>query len=88
MNIHRSETEERIVSVFKNGRSRAVRIPKGWEFEGETVIMTRLPDGAILLRTGETVGLIDYLKTAEPWSGGDFIDSDSNLPPLDEAAFS
>lgn len=84
MNMHHSEAEKRIVRVFQNGRSKAIRIPKEWEFEADTVVMRQLPDGAILLRAGETAGLVAYLKTAEPWEGGDFVEDDRNLPPLDE----
>jgi antitoxin VapB len=72
------------VSVFKNGRSRAIRIPKEFELTGENVIMSQQPDGSILIRTAETAGLIDYLKTAEPWTGDAFIDDDEDLGPLDE----
>ena len=73
------------VSVFSNGRSRAIRIPKEFEFSGKTVVMNKQPDGSILLRTGETSGLVDYLQTAEAWQGGDFIaEDDDELAPLDE----
>lgn len=87
MNIYDPNPDERVVSIFRNGRSRAIRFPKEWEFEGDNVIMSRLPDGTLLLRTGETAGLSEYLKTAEPWTGGDFVESDGNLPPLDEVRF-
>jgi len=72
------------VSIFKNGRSRAVRIPKEFELPGENVIMNLQPDGSILIRTAETSGLVDYLKTAEPWTGDAFIGDDSDLELLDE----
>lgn len=71
------------VSVFKNGRSQAIRIPKEFEFTGKTVLMTKQADGSIIMRTGETAGLIDYLQTAEAWTGETFLD-DEDLPPLDE----
>lgn len=72
------------VNVFNNGRSRAVRIPKEFEFDGKTVVMSKQPDGSILMRTGETSGLVDYLKTAEPWSGEAFLPDEDDLAPLDE----
>ena len=72
------------VSVFNNGRSRAIRIPKEFEFDGKTVVMSKQPDGSILMRTGETSGLVDYLKTAEPWSGEAFLSEGDDLAPLDE----
>ena len=72
------------VSVFKNGRSRAIRIPKEFEFAGKTVVMSRQADGSILIRTGETAGLVDYLRNAEAWEGEPFLDNDAELMPLDE----
>ena len=87
MNIHHSDAEKRHVRVFQNGRSKAVRIPKEWEFDADSVVMTQLPDGTIVMRTGETAGLAAYLKSAEPWTGGDFVDDDRALPPLDETEF-
>lgn len=72
------------VSVFKNGRSRAIRIPKEFEFAGKSVLMAKQPDGSILIRTGETAGLVDYLKTAEAWTGEPFLDDEDDLLPLDE----
>ena len=72
------------VNIFKNGRSRAVRIPKEFELEGDRVVMVRQSDGSILIRTAETAGLIDYLMQAEAWEGEDFVDVDDDLAPLQE----
>jgi len=79
---------KKVVQVFKNGRSRAVRIPKEFEFASDSVVMRKQPDGSIVIMTAVTAGLVDYLKTAEPWTGGDFLHDDSDLLPLDEASFS
>lgn len=72
------------VQVFKNGRSRAIRIPKEFEFEAEAAVLRRQPDGSILVSPAATAGLLDYLKIAEPWTGSDFLSDDSDLSPLDE----
>jgi len=32
----------------------------------------------------ETAGLVEYLRTAEPWTGGEFVEGDESLPPLDD----
>ncbi|MDO9415191.1 antitoxin [Pararhizobium sp.] len=87
MNEHvpiENEQDGVTVSIFKNGRSRAVRIPKEFGFSGNSVIMSQQPDGSILMRTGETAGLLDYLRTAEPWTGEPFLDDEDDLGPLDE----
>jgi antitoxin VapB len=75
------------VQIFKNGRSRAIRIPKEFEFAGDSVVMYRQPDGAIVVMTAVTAGLLDHLKTAEPWTGGEFISDESDLRPVDEVDF-
>lgn len=87
MNILDRGTEKRRVRLFRNGRSQAVRIPKEWEFEGEEVELYPLPDGGLVMKAAETSGLLDYLKTAEPWTGGKFVGDDAYLPPLDEPRF-
>ncbi|UVC07692.1 AbrB/MazE/SpoVT family DNA-binding domain-containing protein [Rhizobium sp. TH2] len=78
------DSEGITVNVFNNGRSRAIRIPKEFEFASKTVVMSQQPDGSILMRAGETSGLVDYLKTAEPWNGEAFLPDDDGLAPLDE----
>jgi antitoxin VapB len=75
------------VHVFRNGRSRAIRIPKEFEFEGDEVDLTRQPDGSITVSVVRRSSLADYLKTAEPWTGEDFIIDDRDLPSLDEVRF-
>ena len=83
MTLHDRNADKRIVRLFRNGRSQAVRIPKEWEFDADEVVMRHLPDGRLLMMAAETAGLVEYLKTAEPWTGGEFIEGDENLPPLD-----
>lgn len=82
MNEHVST--KKIVQVFKNGRSRAVRIPKEFDFEGDEVEMTKQEDGSIILLPVKISNLLEYLKTAEPWEGGEFLSADGDLLPLDE----
>ncbi|MFN7102220.1 MAG: antitoxin [Pseudorhizobium sp.] len=87
MNEHVKEPPESgdiTVNVFKNGRSRAVRLPKEFGIEGSQVVMTRQPDGSILMRTAATAGLTEYLKHAEAWTGEDFVPGDDGLAPLRE----
>ena len=89
MNVHdrRAGEDKKIARLFRNGRSQAVRIPKEWEFAGEAVEMRQLPDGNLLLVPAETAGLVEYLQTAEPWTGGAFVETDDDLLPLGEVRF-
>jgi antitoxin VapB len=44
-----NERKEQRVRVFKNGRSRAVRIPKEFDFGGDELLMRREADGKLTL---------------------------------------
>jgi antitoxin VapB len=44
----RLATAERHVKVFKNGRNRAVRIPREFEFPGEDAVMRKEGDRLII----------------------------------------
>jgi antitoxin VapB len=90
MNEHVKNTTEDgevTAAIFKNGRSRAVRIPKEFDIEGDKAVLIKQPDGSILIRTAVTAGLIDYLKQAEAWTGEDFVGDDEDLGPLREVEF-
>ena len=91
MNEHVSP--KKVVQVFKNGRSRAVRIPKEFDFEGDEVEMTKDNMGHITIRPVKTtIGLLAVLATLakmrqlDETEGLPDID-DSDLLPLDEAEF-
>ncbi len=84
MNEH---VRRRIVRVFRNGRSRAVRIPKEFDFNGDEGEMVKDENGSITMVPVRKSSLSEYLKTAEPWTGEDFVIDDSDLPPLDEPDF-
>ena len=85
MNEH--VTTRKIVHVFKNGRSRAVRIPKEFDFEGDEVEMTMDNLGNITLHPIKTTtGLLALLATMEPLDEADWLPEidDSDLLQLDE----
>ncbi|MEX6508597.1 antitoxin [Jiella sp. M17.18] len=64
---------EREASVFRNGRSQAVRIPKEFEFATDRVVISRDEDGTVHLRPkARQPNLIEVLD----WLAGQ--------PPLDE----
>jgi antitoxin VapB len=78
----------REVSVFRNGRSQAIRIPKEFEFSSEKVIMRHDPDGSIHLfpkgKPNTLLGLLDWLKEQEPLEDFPGKPDDDDLLPLDD----
>jgi antitoxin VapB len=59
--------KEKEVSVFRNGRSRAVRIPAEFDLRGETVLMSQTEDGVIHLRPKRTlIEVLDWLAEQGP----------------------
>ncbi len=82
--------KERRARVFRNGRSRAVRIPKEFEFEGDEVTIRKEADGSLRLvpdrKRMSPRELVEWLKAnpAEP----DFPEVDeSDMLPLDDIKF-
>lgn len=80
----KDDAGSKLVQVFKNGRSRAIRLPKEFEFASDSAILRKQPDGSILIMPAKTAGLLDYLRSAEPWTGDGFLENDNDLAPLDE----
>lgn len=62
----------RHVRIFKNGRSRAVRIPKDFDFFGDELVMRQVGERLILERVEQRPTLAQIL---EEWR---------NEPPIDE----
>lgn len=62
---HRRPRTERHASIFRDGRSQAVRIPRGFEFEGSEVLVRKEGDRLILTPIKKS-GLLDLLATWEP----------------------
>jgi antitoxin VapB len=77
----------REVSVFRNGRSQAIRIPKEFEFSSEKVMMRHDPDGSIHLFPKEKprtlLRLLDWLKEQDPIEDFPGDPGDDDLLPLD-----
>jgi antitoxin VapB len=67
--------ETRKVSLFRNGRSQAVRIPRGMEFTGTQVVM-RKEGNRVIIEPTEPKDLIAWLKTLEPL--------DEDFPEIDD----
>ncbi len=84
----RSAMREREVSVFRNGRSQAVRIPKDFEFDSDKVLMSRDNDGTLHLRPkGQRMTILevlDWLKEQGPIEDFPGDPGDDDLAPLDD----
>ena len=74
---------QRAVSVFRNGRNQAVRIPREFEIEGTQVLMHKEGDRLILTPIRKTA-LLDLLSNWSP------LDEEwpeiEDLPPQERAA--
>jgi antitoxin VapB len=57
---------ERRVSLFRNGRNQAVRIPRDMELPGEEAILRKEGERLIIEPVSKAKSLLEYLKTAEP----------------------
>lgn len=80
--------EERVVSLFRNGRSQAVRTPKEFEIASDRVIIARQEDGSLLLRPAvpkmSLIETLDWMKTLEPIDDLPGDPGDDDLPRLDD----
>ena len=73
---------KKIVHVFKNGRSRAVRIPKEFDFEGDEVEMEQLADGSLkLVPAGRKKTWAEVLASMEPLGPDDAFPDIEDFPP-------
>lgn len=64
---------ERLVKVFKNGRNRAVRIPREFEFDGENAIM-RKEGERLIIEPAPSRSLLAVLASLTPL--------EEDFPPL------
>lgn len=56
---------ERRVSLFRNGRNQAVRIPRDMELPGEEAVI-RKEGERLIIEPAESRSLVEFLKTLEP----------------------
>jgi antitoxin VapB len=87
MNAH--DKDVRTASLFRNGRSQAVRIPKEFEFEGDEVEIRKEADGSIKLipkrRERSPKEIVEWLRGQPQLTEEDFPDiSDDDMLPLDD----
>lgn len=75
-------TETRRVSLFRNGRNQAVRIPRDFELPGDAALLRREGDRLILEPVPPT-SLLEVLATLEPLD--EELGEVEDLPPDDVA---
>jgi antitoxin VapB len=68
-------TQERVVRVFRNGRSQAIRIPKEFELSTDEAVIRKEGD-RLVIEESRTKSLLELLATLEP------IDED--FGPIDD----
>ncbi|MCV0393856.1 MAG: AbrB/MazE/SpoVT family DNA-binding domain-containing protein [Rhizobiaceae bacterium] len=88
MNAH--DPESRKASLFRNGRSQAVRIPKEFEFEGDEVFIRRNKDGDLVLSSQKksTISpILAWLQENGPIEDFPGDPGDGDMLPLDDVKF-
>ena len=76
---------ERHISLFRNGRNQAIRIPREFELEGKEATIRKEGD-KLIIEPIRKKGLSEVLSTLKPLDKNlhDFTDSiDDSLLPLD-----
>ena len=80
--------KEREASLFRNGRSQAVRIPKEFEFDGDKVLISKDKDGTVHLRPKSQkkslIQMLDWLKENGPIEDFPGDPGNEGLLPLDD----
>ncbi|MCM2475938.1 AbrB/MazE/SpoVT family DNA-binding domain-containing protein [Rhizobium sp. CG5] len=75
MNEH---SKVKIAQVFNNGRSRAIRIPKEFEFDADRVEIRMDEKGDLLIHPVKKMTLLQVLSTLEP------LDEEDWLPEIED----
>lgn len=71
----------KIAQVFNNGRSRAIRIPKEFEFEADQVEISMNENGDLLVHPVKKKSLLALLASLEPLSEEDWMPEIEDYPP-------
>lgn len=83
-----NERKAQKVRVFRNGRSRAVRIPKEFDFGGDEMIMRQQENGTLTLepvrRKRSPRELVEWLRAQPPVDEELPVIDDSDMLPLDD----
>jgi antitoxin VapB len=82
MPSHSKRIPERHVKVFKNGRNRAVRIPREFEFPGDDAIMRKEGD-RLIIEPAAPKSLLELLASLKPLDEDFAPIQDSPPEPVD-----
>jgi antitoxin VapB len=83
-NEEASMTEPRVVSLFRNGRNQAIRIPVEFEMPGTEVLVSKEGD-RLIVEPKPKKTLAEVLDEMEPLSRDEWPDiDDSDLLPLED----
>lgn len=83
MILYMPEERQRTVSLFRNGRSQAIRIPKEFEFDAERAVITPTPDGRGLILTPEvTANPRTLAKIFSQWAAEDEEEGAIEFPEI------
>jgi len=78
-------SEARTVSLFRNGRNQAIRIPVEFELPGDEALIRKEGDRLIIEPKTWKKTLIDVLDSLEPLTEEEWPDiTDDDLLPLDD----
>ena len=75
---------ERHVRLFRNGRNRAIRIPREFEIEGDEAII-RKEGNRLIVEPIQKTGLLEVLSRLKPVKD-EFPDVDRGLGALDDVS--
>ena len=78
MNMEHTLSRQRRVSLFRNGRDQAVRIPKDMELPGDEAVLRKEGD-RLILEPVHPASLLALLKTLSPIEEG-FADIEDPVP--------
>ena len=89
MNAH--DRDVRTASLFRNGRSQAVRIPKEFEFEGDEVLIRQEGPGKLTLESASKrmspKEVVEWLRSQPPIAHDFPKIDDRDMLPLDDIKF-
>ncbi|TCR91570.1 MULTISPECIES: AbrB/MazE/SpoVT family DNA-binding domain-containing protein [Rhizobium/Agrobacterium group] len=71
----------KIAQVFNNGRSRAIRIPREFEFDADRVEIRMTEKGDLIVHPLKRKSLLEVLATLEPLGEEDRLPEIEDYPP-------